>query len=118
MYCTWVKPRSSLWLNTVDTIKSTGSFFLRSGLSIRVAVNITMCPKSMKKAWLQKYQKVGQVGRRRGTRLYCVLAVKPIHVVAATEAVVLYNRVDLHTKQQVWNKALTVKYVRTGMFSN
>jgi hypothetical protein len=47
-----------------------------------------MCSKFMTRAWLQKYRKVGQVGRRQGTRLCCVLAVQTIHVICATEAVV------------------------------
>jgi hypothetical protein len=62
----------------------------------------------------------GRLGMLEGDEVLgyiCVLAVKPIHVVSATEAVMQYNRVDLHTKQQVWNKAVTVKYEGNGMFS-
>jgi transposase-like protein len=42
------------------------------GLTASTAGAIRGVPKSIAKAWLQKYRRDGQVGRRRGTGLWCV----------------------------------------------
>ena len=42
------------------------------GLSASTAGELYSVPKSTARTWLQKYQRIGQVGRHRETGLWCV----------------------------------------------
>jgi len=63
---------TSRWLTMTDLFAKVMALAEEGGLSSSTAGELYSVSKTTARTWLQKYQRVGQVGRRRGTGLWHV----------------------------------------------